>query len=196
MCDKKRAAQEFLKMAHGGKYQCMFGDMDEVSKRCGLCLKHNRTCSLPSGGVDCVIIGPPCQPFSHMRDKSSTLPHDHEDWNVIFGGFLRYLKAVLPAGGIVEEVPGFATPFFKEKSALEPTVPLQDFVAELKALNYHVQPLKLNNAVWMDVPRERFSTKHVCRSFEHAGFRHNMCSPHARRRKCHLDGQSGWCVQL
>jgi site-specific DNA-cytosine methylase len=56
-----------------------------------------------------VVIGPPCQPFSQMRDQRKLSPAEHKDYQVTFGQFPGYLERVRPHGGLLEQVPRIPT---------------------------------------------------------------------------------------
>ena len=91
---------------------------------------------------------------SLMRDKTRTPPHLHKYFELTFDIFFQYLEGRQPKGGIVEQVPGFATPFFRDASDVEPFIPLNVFAAKLRKLGYRVRTFRINSNIWMECPRE------------------------------------------
>ena len=71
-----------------------------------------------------------------------------------------YLDNVHPKGGLVEQVIGFSHPFFANADKLQEVVPLTLLLQKLRARSYVAQALRLNNDIWVDVPRERHRVFH------------------------------------
>lgn len=104
-CDSKKASQTFLTSIHKQQVGCVFKSIHEVSERGGHCLTHKTHCTLDGAQPDMVVIGPPCQPFSRMRDRRKQTPAAHRDYQVTFEEFPGYLQRVRPHGGLLEQVP-------------------------------------------------------------------------------------------
>jgi site-specific DNA-cytosine methylase len=162
MCDKKQASIDFAKATYGKSGSCMFSTIEEVTTRGGFCHMHSRSCALQDVRPDFVVIGPPCQPYSGMRaNRKLVPPHCHADWPVLFVNFVEYLTEIRPHGGILEEVPGFASPVPPGKDENGDDLPatwLAKFLSILRSLGYWAQVLKMNNSIWTESARERFSS--------------------------------------
>jgi hypothetical protein len=165
-CDKKEITHRILQMAYPHMVSataccCCLWTIDEVIKGSGDCRSHCQSCTLDSTAeVDMVIIGAPCQPFSAMRDKAKTLPHNHADWHVLFDDFMAYLDRWNPKSGICEQVSGFAHPVepgFDDQGRPLPSSWMNRFVCLLRARRYLVACVRLDNGIWCDIPRDRLS---------------------------------------
>jgi hypothetical protein len=164
--DKKPSSITFLKQTYGTKLAstCLFEDIDCITQGSGRCLFHGDTCSLPdAGGVDVVVLGPPCQPCSAMRsNRKEVPPHRHPDFTAIFDKTLNYLRVVKPRGGVMEQARGFAKVL--QDGVDDHNVPLPHswlvrFLQELGALGYSHKVFALNNGCWIEAPRERYSER-------------------------------------
>ena len=110
---------------------------------------------------DVVICGLSCNPFTILRADHGSLPaQEHDDFSMIIS-FVDYLKARKPLGGILEEVSGFDRPLNHRswrpmaRVLHMPESWLKWLVGELESMGYAVGALRINNLIWVDVPRDR-----------------------------------------
>jgi hypothetical protein len=145
----------------------LYGSMREQALRQG-CTWHGRACRAVAKSTDCLVGGPPCQPFSDARNGryTSSRPEDHESYATLFGqgpGADSYLHSVAehqPLGIILEEVVGFS-----KKPEDEHSSHLDRFIEQLKNIRITgstepsitgVAVLRLDGTPWLDVNRDRF----------------------------------------
>jgi hypothetical protein len=165
MADQKVASQTFLKERYGTCGGHAFSTIEECTAGMGRCFFHERGCALKTGAAppDIVVLGPPCQPYSNMRPNRTTQPHEHPLFDVLFEKVIAYIEAVRPAGGIIEEVPGFAStlaPGTDSHGLPLPTSWLSRLLGLLGGFGYSCTVLRFNNNVWTEAPRDRLAKHH------------------------------------
>jgi site-specific DNA-cytosine methylase len=149
-----------------------FNSLADHSRGNGCCTRHGRICQAP-GMRDLLVIGPPCQPFTSLRQDTAKKEHGckaHPLYNTTFGtggrietdpedSAIELIKSMLPSGVLVEQVEGFGR--------LDPasgTVPMEEFSEmvlnirddEGKLFYKAGRTFKLNASIWLGINRPRF----------------------------------------
>ena len=168
-CDSCNLSQSWMKAGRTSLFRqirCFFPTMRHMSAREGPCVFHwNRKCKLMLR-PDHVDAGLPCTPFSVLRgDKTSTPPQKHKEFQALLD-FVEYVERVAPHGGMVENVFGFTNKITNKSFvpgqwyALEMPVSRAAWLkGRLERLGYAVVVVKLDNALFCKVPRERMHLK-------------------------------------
>lgn len=161
--DSKPAAQAFF-FSHFAREVGHYFRTLSGQAHGGYCLQHQRECSVRGGKLDLLVTGTPCQAWTRLRDKSKTASSDHEGWNTTFEDFFALLDGTPVAGGIAEQVMGFAdTDNLSSKAALKGhQAPYFLFVDELQRRGYRCATFRLNMDVWVtEPPRQRLYIVYV-----------------------------------
>ena len=143
----------------------MFERAADLKQGRGYCHYHKKHCHTNLLNIDRFVSGLPCGPHSTQRSDRGTRPAQScSEFNVLFE-YVDCVERFTPKGGIIEEVPGLEKPLRAEQftsTSRVPTMPvswLHWLVAALKALGFGVRVLRLQNAIWITLPRKRRSSR-------------------------------------
>ena len=160
--EKDPRLREVLAGVHGDKHvDHIFSSMSDACgyHPSGECSLHSESCTVPIvNGIDMLVAGPPCQPYSSQRNRSVVRPNQHHGYGVLFGGtagceipaegsLLEVIKARRPRGGIIEEVKGFAHGHLEHPMHISGQRSLQE------ALDMEASPLELLVSALLSIPK-------------------------------------------
>ena len=125
-------------------------------------MKHRCVCQTNQSsdtGVDILVGGPPCQPFTDMRvtsgpanSKQAPTPEGHPDYQVTFGKVEDIVKARRPRAAMIEQV----WPFTTKRRVEDGATFIEAFVAMLKRYFGGVRAVRAEAEIWLeDVRRTR-----------------------------------------
>jgi len=151
--DKNKQAQQFARLNHTAVIECMFDTVADIAAD-KVCLHHKgrkSSCKLTARPNFCTA-GPPCQPYTSLRDHGTLPAEEHGDYNTLWIEFCLYIRHVRPLSGCVEEVMDFDScqgGRSKDETFMRQ---LEGFLIEE---GYCVCIMVLDNMTWRGLPRKR-----------------------------------------
>jgi site-specific DNA-cytosine methylase len=152
-CDTKPAARRFM-LANTSGLTHVFGPLTDLVQGEGRCAVHGETCSVSRERPDLAVLGPPCQPFTKLRQKKGTSTRTgtvtgHPLFDVTMRQTIQYVERYKPRICVVEQVPAFG-----EMDSRGDT-PLETFVAEFSRHFGAVRVVDLDESLWVCASRPR-----------------------------------------
>jgi site-specific DNA-cytosine methylase len=136
---------------------CLLGDVFDAVKGTGHCARHGKTCEISqTSRLDCVTLGPPCEPHSSKRTSTAASAESHKDFATLFEDAWEFVVVHRPRGGIIEEVGGFDRKRGEFESCAD------ELVRRLESIGYQVQKIKLNAVEFCQFPRLRTGSDNCC----------------------------------
>ncbi|CAE7204848.1 unnamed protein product [Symbiodinium sp. CCMP2592] len=131
---------------------------------CFLCVEQNaaNTCTghLEGPGVDLLVTGTPCDPFSVQRSKrfADGRVKQHEDFSLTMETAVDMYLKYEPHVGVLEQVKGFIMPLSSGQNA----TPYDRFMEAMQQANfqhggYYFVKLQLDADVWLNISRPRLA---------------------------------------
>jgi hypothetical protein len=159
-CDKKDAAREFMHENFPNTIQHTFTNITDMSQTFGTCSLHpglgrGAKCALPAIRPHLCSVGPPCQPWSALRQQNgeSLKTQDaakHPDYNILMDAVPKWLRERRPAMALIEETAGILKADRKTGVAA-----YEVLEAELLQIFPAVEVVRLNANIWSTIARER-----------------------------------------
>ena len=153
--DKKPTSQDFIRQAWRQRVLHCFETMEEHRQGTGRCLMHRSICTANTCKPDMCVAGPPCQPFSNLRQKNASTgsrlqaAEMHPDFDTSEVHLVAWLAARQPYTAIVEQVSSFAKPDASGES------PCARLCERLRAQFEGIELVMLTPEVWCKASRPR-----------------------------------------
>ncbi len=152
--DPKIASQQWIKNNWSGLCSHMYDNLHNQTTG-GHCIMHDKKC-VPDPDVDCYMTGTACQAWTRQRAqaKEGTPASDHWGWAVTFSDMLAFVDSHEVAGGIAEQVIGFAD----DDKHSDPAAlcgersPYKLFIKSLETRHYFHITFRLNMSTWLTQP--------------------------------------------
>ena len=161
-CDNKPEAIKFVQANCKQHCNCFFNTIEEVIAGGGVCAMHPGTyCTTPTGKIDALSIGAPCQSWAAPREKTGTTartgePALHPDFQATFTAVFQFLDGSEVEGGYAEQVRGFMKRATNMPGGFR--TPFDLFRHKLHERGYVVDVILENNHIhWSELGRDRRS---------------------------------------
>lgn len=153
-CDSKASVQRFAKSNIAGLSH-YFTQMSGLIRGSGYCVVHGRTCAIDGGPrPDIAILGPLCQPFSSLRQKTGASSRtgsarQHPLYSVTFEDTPAYIERYKPLIIVIELVSAFGEAGPDGRCALD------EFLVFFRKFYPSVRVINLDANTWLEVSGPR-----------------------------------------